>query len=706
MTEPTNKPQPLASPIVVTSERLEAIADKHGNRITAGLFVVAGALLTLVVYYIVQSERGNPLPRFFWLLAALGVIWMANAVLWVTTNFGHLTPGEKLRLTLVVLGGLMGITIAIFGIVLPFTTYSDVFSGGFKEWRKSPGALVWTGLPLFGGLILAFVSLLLTSGLERSSAAARRLLYGYNAILSGVLLLFIFLLLNVLPYSGIWPFKALAQTADWTSSRIYSLSDATKERLSALDKPVKVYVILSAGDPINNEVQTLLQNCREITNRLSWETLSPEINLNAVRDLKKKYPVVEYGLLVVYGTDPDTIAEFIKENDLSSVTGTGETSRFVFKGEAALAKALTSVSEGKIKPVIYFTQGHGEFKLDERGSDRSDEGLGEATQRLSQANFEVKPLNFELKKPKVPDDGDIVVIARPLTEFTAEEAAALRSFEAGEGKKKGKLLILLDVVPTREGKMAPTGLESLLAEYGVQVGNERLISAEALFRGISRLSPLSVLVIAKQHSTNRIAQKFSPPNERPVAFIFRDVRTVSPLPQNPAAPPKYTVEELLQTPSPNSWPVIAEADLNTDPEDVLSRLSKDQEAAIIKRVLQPSPCIAVAVTESKDALSQIPGHEGMRGGESQPRMLVFGDASWAGNREINERGENYDLFVSCLNWLHERPEIGTQAVADKVRAEYHLPVDVGGMRLLLMPVLLILLSVVCVGTGVWVVRRR
>jgi hypothetical protein len=89
-------------------------------------------------------------------------------------------------------------------------------------------------------------------------------------------------------------------------------------------------------------------------------------------------------------------------------------------------------------------------------------------------------------------------------------------------------------------------------------------------------------------------------------------------------------------------------------------------------------------------------------------MVVFGDASWVSNASMAGRygGDDYDLFVSCLNWLRQRPDIGTQAVADKARAEYRLPPDVGGGRLIFMPVLLILLAVCCLGTGVWIVRRR
>ena len=59
-----------------------------------------------------------------------------------------------------------------------------------------------------------------------------------------------------------------------------------------------------------------------------------------------------------------------------------------------------------------------------------------------------------------------------------------------------------------------------------------------------------------------------------------------------------------------------------------------------------------------------------------------------------------------MNWLRGRPDIGTQPIEAKTRSEYRLPDKAYTTRLLLLPVGLILLSVVFLGTGVWVVRRR
>jgi hypothetical protein len=711
MTEPTHNPQPEA-PLAVTPRRLEQIASGYGPQVRIGLFLLAACFAAYPAYAFIRFRGDAPLAA--WWLTVLALVTFAVAVLNVAYTPGALTgsrmsEGERLRFIAVLLGGLLGICTAAYGFLLPFTEYQSVFAGGFEEWRKNRGAIGLTLLPFFGGLILSFLSLMLTAGLERSSATARRLLYGYNAVLSGLLLLFILLLVNVLPYSGVWPFKALAQTSDWTSTGLYSLSQATKERLAKLDQPVKVYVILSSQDGIGNEVDTMFQNLREYTNRITVDTLSPDINFKQVDALVGKYQLTDpRGLLIVYGTDPDTSYEFIPRKDLYTDTSTEETRRFAFKGEAAFTKALTYLSEGKTKPIVYFTQGHGELDFSDRVADRPDKGIGVAADLLAQASYETKPLPFESQEPKVPDDADIVVVARPRLEFSPAATAALRNFATGGGKKKGKLFILLDVVPTRDGKMAKTGLEPMLNEFGVQVGNDRLL---ALSNQLGP-NPLELIAYTNPKGDNPIARAFYPKNSgRPVGFSMTDARTVSPAPPNPGAPPRYTAEVLMV--AMLDLGLITESDLNADPATVVARLRaelrKDAESRnkVLAKVLNTETSVAVTVSETKGQAPPIPGHEFM-GGESQPRMVVFGDASWVCNSEVSGRDGrfNYDLFSSCINWLRERPDIGAQAVADKTRSEFQLPKDVGGLRLLLLPVTLILLTVICLGTGVWVVRRR
>src|SRR5207247_1656535 len=121
-------------------------------------------------------------------------------------------------------------------------------------------------------------------------APLRRLLYGYNTALTGLLLLAILALLNVTVYFS------FPSSLDWTQTRgFYSLSSRTQNILENLKDRVSAYVILSRNTPAYQETRRLLDNCRGVTNKLQVTYLSPELQEQAIEKLKDKYPVLGTG---------------------------------------------------------------------------------------------------------------------------------------------------------------------------------------------------------------------------------------------------------------------------------------------------------------------------------------------------------------------------------------------------------------------------
>src|SRR5262249_26337299 len=115
--------------------------------------------------------------------------------------------------------------------------------------------------------------------------------------------------------------------------------------------------------------------------------------------------------------------------------------------------------------------------------------------------------------------------------------------------------------------------------------------------------------------------------------------------------------------------------------------------------------LAVAVTEPR-ASDRMDPHAFMR--EQEPRLIVFGDATWVTNQFMVEGGGfgHYELFASTLSWVRERPDIGKTA-SPKERAVFVL----GGTsdsvsRLYYVPLLFLIVAIVSLGGGIWLVRRR
>jgi hypothetical protein len=247
--------------------------------------------------------------------------------------------------------------------------------------------------------------------------------------------------------------------------------------------------------------------------------------------------------------------------------------------------------------------------------------------------------------------------------------------------------------------MLRTGLEPILAEYQVKVGNDRLVSIQ----GPSR-NPQMVRVVPDPNSTNPIAKAFVQSGVLN-AFLFDTARTVAPASAAPGAPNVPKLETVLVTwPDDLAW---AETNLDADPRALIEELRKDRQKLVEKLTRIQALSVAVAVSEGGSPPVPIPGHENL-GTEGQPRMVVFGSSSWLTNQMTGSRfGQlNPDLFASTLSWLREKPNLGAGAQG-KERNQWRLnvPSD-GGWRLLLLPVALVLLAVCLLGSGVWIVRRR
>lgn len=673
---------------------------------------VAGLLLAVIPIYLATRPEGTLAavwPVFGWGVAvSLVALGHAASLLFFMDaggRPGEMTPTERLRANLVSLGGLLGALTAVLGFLLPFTLYSEVFGGDLKTWRQSPRALAWTALALFGGLTLIFVTFQLARGVQRTSVVMRRFLYLYNAVFASLLLLFILALVNLLAYSHVGPFNFFTTSFDWTSYGIYTINPKSKALLASLDQPVKVYVLMTGEDRVTKDVETLLENCRSVTDKISYETLSRDRNRTDFAKLLEKYPTSDpYGLLVLYGTEPNVQWDWIKADDLAKEppfnprAGTSPPPP-TFTGENALMKTIEYVSQGKTKAVIYFTQGNGEPKLEDRGGDTFDQGLGVLSERIGKGNYEVKPLTFGADFKGVPKDADVVVMVRPgsaVGPVPEVGVRALRDYLGGAGgPKKGKLMVLMDVVVQPNGSMARSGLEELLEEYGVKVGNNRILTAAGR-------NPVELLVQVNPSSRNAVAQAFSPQAGQLIVFGFDDARSVEPKTE-PGG--KYTVEALVQTiPQTLCW---VENDLAAQPSAVVAAVRKDRDQLFKKISPTPIP-VGVTVAEPKAPGAMPPGHPPV-GGDAQPRLVVFGDASWVTNQSQNSRigQNNYELFSSCLSWLRERPDIGTEYAEGKVRPEYTLnstPETISRLRWL--PVGLMMLGLVGLGGAVWVVRRR
>ncbi len=675
-----------------------------------GLLVLAGLLAIIPIAVSFKYGWSGALVSIWGgLLSACCVL--AGTVMLGLRPEGQLTMTERVRVIFLTLGGAMGFFTALLGLCLPFTaSYRTVMSGGLAEWRKEPWVLVTDLAALFGGLILMFLSLQLARGLEHSRPILRRLLYGYNAVLGSLVLLVILLLVNVLSFVRLAPFGVMSKTLDWTASKQYTLNDSFAKLLESIKEPIHVYAFITqASGPLLMDIEQLLENCRNTNPKFTYTFLSRDLNLREINDLRKKYTFPEPdGLLVVYGDEAGKPnSEFIRRDELSQANFRPDGRRGRFTGENALYKAIDYLSQGKTKPVIYFTQGNGEAEV-KAGAGRR-ESIAGLFDRLEQGNFTPKELRYDGKESadalgrRLLDEAAVVVVPGPTQHLPRALVDGLRHYVKGDGKKHGKLIVLFDVTIDQDGKMVQTGLEPLVAEYQVRVNNDRVINPLYQELGPQFPTPRNFLAILNPRTDNPIALGFRQPG-RTYIFKFDDSRTLE-VQSNEAAPPGAgaRAEPLLLVPQNLfAW---SEKNLNADPVALAEARLKNEEL-LFSVADKPAMVIAAAVSEQKGG-GLPPGHPMMPQqptGESHPVMVVFGDASWID--DTHRDGNSWSLFNSCLAWLRERPDTGVKI--DPREPDIFSPnvPPESSNRLLLLPLFLMIFCIIGMGVGVWVVRRR
>src|SRR5690349_2945934 len=123
------------------------------NQINVGLLVLGIVCATAGMYRLWQY-KADYLPKSLWFLACGLTALVCGGLGFITSSAVTQTGSEKQRLrvlTGITAGGLLGAWTALLGFTLPFTDYLGTFTGGLKEWRENPAALLWTGGALFGG---------------------------------------------------------------------------------------------------------------------------------------------------------------------------------------------------------------------------------------------------------------------------------------------------------------------------------------------------------------------------------------------------------------------------------------------------------------------------------------------------------------------------------------------------------------------------
>ncbi len=505
---------------------------------------------------------------------------------------------------------------------------------------------------------------------------ARKVVVGGSFFLTIVSALAVALMINWLSFRH---YRRL----DWTHSRVYSISEQTRQILAKLDQPLRMIVFLPAEgqqrSPVFDEVRELADRYAAASPRIHVEYVDPFRNRMRAQEVAQKYGLQRASTVVFeYGEGEAVRKHFVDESRLAeydySHLAFGERPKVeAFKGEEAFTAAVKGLIDRKLR--VVFTSGHGEASF--KGS--ADQDFATAAEALRRENYEVEEWTG-LAAETVPEGTDVLIVGGPKKAFLPNEVEAVRRYLSGGGK----VLFLLEPVFGSDRKLlVATGLEPVLSEWGVKLGQDIVVD------------PSSALPLfgADTLYTNRF-------RNHPLTRGLEAFPMILPLARSVAGagnPPEgYSADVLLET-SREGW---GETDLAGLPQVKKEESDTQGPVPLIVAVGHKLKSVEERIEEKLPAPGK--GAEAASRPRPEARLVVVGDSEFAAN-VLFER--NSPHFLASINWLAVREEsLGippkkTGKVALHLTPEQLFRVDL--LIFLVLPGLAI-----AAGLGVWWRRRN
>ena len=505
-------------------------------------------------------------------------------------------------------------------------------------------------------LVLGIASLIVFVVLRRQAIlrffVSRQVRYGANVGVTALLVTGIAVIVNVIVV------QRFDTSADWTSDKIYTLSDQTKNILHGLDREVQVIAFFSL-DPTNNQVardrqraQILLDMYQRETDKLTFELVDP---------FSEAMRQQEYGIQF----DGTTVFE-----------SGGVREQITTVDEQKFTSAILKVVRDEVVK-IYFLTGHEEQTID----DFEQKGYSQTKEELEKQNYRIETLSLATQ-PAVPTDCAALIIPGPKAPLMAHEINAISKYL----DKDGKLFLMLD--PTLNSAKEPNqGLVGLMDKWGVTIGNDL---------ALDRIRPAFFLAGGSQPEAPTLSDfEFHPITQevyQPVTFQL--ARSVTP---KPNAGSDLNVKSLVKTTEGigNSWgETKRKADGTFDPDPLYTEGEDTPPPVSLAAAVQRETTESTAGDNSSTDTPE----------ESKTRIVVVGDSDFANNFFFHGTGGG-DFFLNAVNWLTlEEDLIAIRPVDPSERSlRMMTPGEVAFVQM--MAIFLIPLVIFLIGVGVWWRRR-
>jgi len=260
----------------------------------------------------------------------------------------------------------------------------------------------------------------------------------------------------------------------WSTTSKHQLSPLTLNLLHSLTNQVKVTIYYDQNEPFYSTIVSLLNEYKFANPRISIENVDYVRDAGAAERIKSQYnlnfPTATN--LIIFECDGrkkvldgNALTQYILEPVANEKEREFRRKPTAFEGEGMFTKALFAVTTPTLLNA-YFLQGHREHPPDAD----SDSGFSKFVNITRQNTIVPKPLSL-LGTNSVPMDCNLLVIAGPRDAFADFELEKIDQYLS----QGGRLLALFNAGSiNRETRGDVTGLDKILAKWGVEIGNEIL----------------------------------------------------------------------------------------------------------------------------------------------------------------------------------------------------------------------------------------
>ena len=414
--------------------------------------------------------------------------------------------------------------------------------------------------------------------------------------------------------------------ARWAQRLNNELSPLTLQVLQSVENPVRVVVFYDRRESLYRPVVELLRQYEEQNPLLEVESVDYELEPAKASRIQSEMQLPGNARnLVIFHANQKT--EVVPHGALSGLSPAqrDEDGRAVFKrtrfnGEQMFTSALVAVSDPS-KSAIYYLAEHGTHSFTNTAT---LDGYGRFSQSLAHMNVDLHPLS--LSERAVPADCRLLIIPGPRNKLDALSLSRLRDHLTDGGRQ-----LILFRPQTR------AGLEPLLADWGVLVGNDEVNDPGNSYGDGS----------VKFTKYDWDKKRGLHPVMRALALRQMSVRMGAPC----------SVTDLQSSPA-GGENVRRTVLASTGPQG-LAYLRSVPSMSPNPRRIGLRGYIPVAMAVERDPPPGVENAETVR-------LIVMGDSAWL-NNALYDREANAELAWHLINWMLDRSQllaIGPRPIKD------------------------------------------